>query len=1435
MEIETYNLTNPQKSILYTEQYFKGTTVNNICGTILIKEKIDFDKFIQAIHIVFRDNDNFKIRLTLNKKQEFVQYFSCDYILNTDIKLIQDMNELVELENKMVSIPFALVDSQLFNFQLFRFPDFSGGFVLNIHHLIGDACTANLIASKVATIYSALKKGENPSVPPASYLDYINSENEYINSEKYIKDKEYWEDSFKNIYDLATIPSTLDKNNISCKAIRKTFIFSETKVNLISNYCSKHKISVFNFFMALYAIYLQKVNNLKEFVIGTPILNRSTFVEKNTPGMFISTMPFKFSIDNNFTFVDFAKSIAKDSLSMFRHQKYPYPNILEYIRSKNPLQPNLYDILISYQNTKTNCKTSDIPYEVRWTFSHNVADNMQIHLFDMNDMGILNIAYDYKIDKYSDTDIEYLHDRICFMIEQLLENEELLINDFSIVLPKEKDFILNKVNDTYFDYDKTKTVIDFFEEQVQNNPKKTALIFENSTFSYEELNLKANQLAIYLKNSGIKNKDIVGIMACRSPEMIIAILAILKIGAAYLPIDPEYPIDRINYMLSDSLAKTVLVHSATLNLSIGENYKKIDIDLNSDIYSTKTVKNINNAKPENLIYLIYTSGSTGKPKGVMITHQNITNFILGEKQYIDFSFDKVMVSVTTICFDIFALELWGALTSGMTLVLASDAEQLAPFKLKELCIKNHVNMIQTTPSRYNALFSDISEGDVFWKNFSDIMVGGEGFPKLLLQKLQKSTTANIFNMYGPTETTVWSTIKDLTKTDLITIGKPIANTTCYILDKNQNLLPLGVPGELYIGGDGVCNGYWKKAELTAEKFVKSKFNNNEIIYNTGDLAYIDYNGEIVHLGRTDFQVKIRGYRVELEEIQNKIISYPGIRDAVIIDKDNKYLICYYLAKKTCEEDKLTAYLLESLPYYMIPSYFIQIDSIPLTPNGKLNRFLLPDIEVSQKETEIPITVTQKNIANTIGKVLNQKKLDINSSFLDLGLDSLGIIKVQTMLLKFNYILTTQDFYKYPSIKKLAEKIDTNVTASQEQNAQVPLAFKHNMKDFKVVCNNANLQEDILGNVFLTGANGFVGIHILHELLNTTNQVIYCLVRGKDENHSLDRLNKAYKFYFDTEITPYVNSRIFIVSGNITSSYFGIDIDKFKQYINKFSTIIHTAAIVKHYGSFEDFEKININGTRNIAEFAYSYQKRLIHISSISVSGNYLVKQYNKDVDFSENSLYIGQHYTDNVYVNSKFEAEKIVLSYMEKGLNAQIHRIGILSSRYSDGVFQEKINENAFFNRIKSMVQIGAVTNKMLKQLIEFTPVDYCAKAIVLLAKSSICENKIYHLYNPNLISIKDLVCCFQNHDINVDILSEKQFDERLHNLSEESNSKLNSVINDITYNESNLLTLNYDYTVKLHCDYTQSYLALFNFYWPEIDNIYIDKLLKYMRKTNFI
>ena len=595
--MELYDLTNPQKSIWLTEQFYRGTSINVICGTVLIDDIVNFDVLSKAINIFLKDNDSFRIKLCLDENGEVKQFFQDFCEKHFDVLNVSNNIELKNLEKEIATSPFNILEDALFSITPFQILTGKGGFIVKAHHIIADACTASLVASKIMTTYSSiLNEDEEIKSIPTSYINYINSENEYLNSPKFEKDKEYWEEQFQTVPEFGVIPSLIESSAESSHAERQVFEINNFLLNHINSFCKDNKLSLFNFFMAIYAIYIGKVSNLNDFILGTPILNRTTFLEKNTPGMFISTVPFKFCIQNDKTFVEFAQKISLDSLSMFRHQKYPYQNILEHIRKSKPNQPNLYDILISYQNSKTNRNSCEVPYSVNWTFNGNVADSMQIHIFDMNDEGSLNVAYDFRLNKYSLADIHNIHHRILNIINQILMSSNITLGEINIVTHDEKDLILNKFNDTYLEYNHNKTIVDFFEEQVEKNPNNIALVFKMKTMTYSELNKKVNSLARYLNTNKIRKGSIVGIIVNRSFEMIISILAVLKAGASYIPIDPEYPEERINYILENSNCDAIITlqKQSSKVQSLGFEKLIIIVDLCNEIVYNLPDNNLNN-------------------------------------------------------------------------------------------------------------------------------------------------------------------------------------------------------------------------------------------------------------------------------------------------------------------------------------------------------------------------------------------------------------------------------------------------------------------------------------------------------------------------------------------------------------------------------------------------------------------------------------------------------------------------------------------------------------------------------------------------------------------------------------------------------------------------------------------------------------------------
>lgn len=1026
------NLTNAQKSIWVTEQYYLGSSINNICGTAVIQEKVNFKKLKEAIKIVCQKHDNFwlqfesedgKIKQVLSERQD-VQIGTIN---------IATEEELEKEREKIVRTTFKLEKSKLFNFYIFKFTDGRGAFMLNIHHLISDAWTLALICNEIIKTYSELKQNKEIETKAIySYIDYIKSEQEYQKSEKFAKDKQYWLQKFKTIPEVAIIPGTKNENiNVNnARGKRIQYQIKNEEVAEIKKYCKENRISLYNFFMAIYAIYIGEITNLDEFVIGTPILNRTNFKEKKAAGMFVNMAPFKIKINEKLKFKEFIKNIAIDSMEMLKHQKYSYQCLLEELRKKDSSIPNLYNILLSYQITNAKQNEGNIPYETEWTFNGYCAENIDIQIYDLNDTGSLNIAYDYKTNIYHSKDIEEIHQRILNIIKQIVLNDNIELKDIEIVTPEEKEKLIKEFNKTELEYDKNIPFIRYFEKQVEKTPKNIAIVFEGKSMSYRELNEKANSLAYQLRKNGVTNNTIVGVLQERSFEMLIAILAVLKAGGSYIPIAPDYPNDRINYMLKDSNASILLTSD---NNRIKTDQKIINIK-DEKIYEENKDDLKNISKPEDLSYLIYTSGSTGTPKGVMLKQQNLSNFYNSMKNTIDYLKDEEqhkILSITTVSFDIFAFETLMSLTRGLTVYLTNENEQKMTSEIERIIKENQVEIMQTTPSVMKFHLENIKNINNI-KSLKYIMLAGEPLSKLLVEKIKSMIPGiTIYNGYGPSETTIFSTIANVTAQEKITIGKPVHNTQIYILNKNGKMVPKGIIGELYISGDGVGKGYMNKDEQTKASYLPNPFNPGTIMYKVGDLGAFEDNKEITCYGRIDNQVKIRGLRIELPEIEKQMLSIYNISDCVVVKKEinGKDVLCaYYVENGPVDKNSLRIALHAKLPEYMVPQYFVKMDKMPYTPNGKIDRKVLPIPDLKEAEVTIvkPRNDMDKKLVRIIESMLHISKVSIEDTLLDLGGDSLTAITLSTKILsRFNVQINIKDILSNYTIKDMSDYIENN--------------------------------------------------------------------------------------------------------------------------------------------------------------------------------------------------------------------------------------------------------------------------------------------------------------------------------------------------------------------------------------------------------------------------
>lgn len=679
------------------------------------------------------------------------------------------------------------------------------------------------------------------------------------------------------------------------------------------------------------------------------------------------------------------------------------------------------------------------------------------------------------------------------------------------------------------------------------------------------------------------------------------------------------------------------------------------------------------------------------------------------------------------------------------------------------------------------------------------------------------------------------------KYSIIPIGKPLSNLKLYILDKDKNPVPFEVGGELYVCGDNVGIGYINNDEMNKKSFVQLPFT-NETAYKTGDVVKLDESGNLLFQGRQDNQVKINGHRIELDEITNTIYSYPYITKCVVFVNEKK-IICYFTSDKKINQNDLLAYLQRKLPKYFIPNYLVQLDKFKLTANGKIDMNYLKNLKITNNNKYVaPKTDLQKKLKNIFESVLGSTHIGINDDFFEIGGDSLSAIKLQIEAFNHGINISYKDIFSYPTIAQLSEKTSIGNTSyenkfNQDDNYDYSKIDKlisvNTLKD-----NNIKLSKKSIESILLTGATGYIGSHILQNLIENTNCNIYCIIRRKNNIDPTNRLTDTMNFYFNNNFKQYLYTRVFVLEGDITKNNLGLDSNSYKDLGYSVSDVINAAAIVKHYGKSNIFNDINVVGTQNLITFCNKFKCTLHHISTLSVSGTLLDSDLKTLPDnlisstFLENNLFINQDLS-NIYVRSKFLAERLILeNILENNLDAKIFRLGNITNRYSDGNFQINISENAFINKVFAFLNIGKFPNNLMDEYVEFTPVDLCADIIV---KIIFCKNNfnIFHIHNNNYITFKKLISILEELGFKTEIISPEDFYNLVKTISADKNKNniISGIIND--FNIDNLISYKND--IKMLSPLTDAILKKLSFKWPTIDKNYIQKYIAYLKSIGYI
>ncbi|MBO4366302.1 MAG: amino acid adenylation domain-containing protein, partial [Clostridia bacterium] len=867
--------------------------------------------------------------------------------------------------------------------------------------------------------------------------------------------------------------------------------------------------------------------------------------------------------------------------------------------------------------------------------------------------GAYSLNAEYFPDRYTGGMIRAFLELFAQTARQLLEAPSLdavdLMNDAARAT-------LDAVNDTDWPVE-YRPVHCLMEGSAAATPDRLAVITPSQKWTYAELNEKANRVAHVLIDLGVRPDRIAALMLPRCAEVYAVRQGILKAGGAFLSIDPEYPDDRVEVMAEDSEA-VVLVTNRTLAKERAAFLASLSCRVVTveDLLEDPRTDNPDVWVPSDaLAYSIFTSGSTGKPKGVMLTQGNLVNFVNANpknKEILGYTERAhVSLALAAITFDVSIMEEFIPLANGMTICMATEEEIHNPAALASLMTENGVDMMTCTPSFLTNCIG-LSVMKPALEKVASYDFGAEAFPAALFDKIRAiNPDAYIMNGYGPTEATISCTMDAVTRPNVITIGQPASNVKAYILDANGHILPPLVPGELVIAGAGVGRGYIKRDDLTKEKFIAVE---NLPAYRTGDIAAWTADGKIRFKGRTDNQVKLRGLRVELGEIESAINACDGVLTSIVImtgEENNKFLAGYYTASREISPAELKAEISKTLTAYMVPGVLMQLDRMPLTANGKIDKKKLPQVEYTPDEGDYvaPANAAEEDFCAWFAELLNMERVSAEGNFFELGGTSLSAAVIALNAADRGYPIVYADIFKAQTPRALA------ALATGTEPAQSADAGEDDLKRFDYAKLNLgdNVEENLpgltrssVGNLLLTGATGFLGIHLLREYLENSQGNVICLLRGQEPEKHLKTL---YFYYFDQALDPFFESgRVRVIQGDITDR---ASLDAAKSL--PFDTLINCAALVKHFVRDDSLEKINFRGVENLIALCEETGKRLIQTSTVSVAGEGIDGQPPRDWVLTENALYNGQ-LLENQYALTKFKAERAVLEAVGRGVDAKI-------------------------------------------------------------------------------------------------------------------------------------------------------------------------------------
>lgn len=1142
-----YPVSSAQRRQFILNEIEGAQTNYNITDAKLIEGPLDRIRLEQAYKELIQRHESFRTSFRVidgeifqhveNHLDTFLQYMEINKDEVSDV-----YSSAREIIQKFIE-PFDLGKAPLVRAMLIKLEDCKHVLVYDIHHIIADETSIDIFTRELILLYN----GEKLPELKIQYKDFSFYQNQRLETEEIKKQENYWLDVYKNNGDIPILnmPTDFPRPKIqSFEGSMIRFEIDEILTEELNRLASSEGATLYIVMLSILNVLLYKYTGQEDIIIGSPISGRIHSELENIIGMFVNILPMRNFPKGDYSFREFLTKVKENAFMAYENQEYQFEDLITRLDIKRDLSRGpLFDIMFVLHNMYgRTVENDDIKYS-NFAFERKTS-KMDMTISAVEKDGKIEVELEYCKRIFKEATINRFIGHFLNIVHSITENPEQKLEDVEFITAQEADQILYSFNNTDVQYDKNITIHEILEKQADIIPDNIAVIFNGKEMSYKELNERSNQLARVLRENNISRESIVALFMERSIEMIVGIFAVLKAGGAYLPISPEYPDERVKYILKDSNASLLLSQTRHMRRisDLTEGNQKIINAEDSEIYqgNSSNLELVSSSK--NLAYVIYTSGSTGKPKGVMVEHYSVINRLNWMQKKYPIGKDDTILQKTPYTFDVSVWELFWWIFNGSKVCFLLPNMEKNPKAIIDAIAENKITVIHFVPSMLNSFLEYIEYNKDFDRlaTLRHVFSSGEALELHTVNKFNflfsQRNNISLHNLYGPTEATVDVSYFDCplnNDVSTIPIGRPIDNINLYVLDKKQRLLPQGICGELYISGDGLARGYLNQAEMTKEKFVPNPFKPGERMYATGDIGRWLPTGEIEYLGRLDDQVKVRGFRIELGEIENQLLGHRDINNAVVSVKEgingDKVILAYYVSNKLLSEYELKGYLSRRLPDYMVPARFIKIDSIPVSSNGKVDKRALPEPcenSASTNEFTIPENETEVQLLNIWKKILGVEKVSTSDNFFDIGGNSLTSIKLEIEAKKLGFDISIADIFQNQTIKDLAlkirgDKLDNTNIYKADTNTQNGEANFSNIIDNIIPFNEFTYKSTCFYNAVFSAVLHFSN-SILPLLINDVEKYSYNAKLGLDIQYntvaSIERaleicdirVNKTYK-------------------------------------------------------------------------------------------------------------------------------------------------------------------------------------------------------------------------------------------------------------------------------------------------------------------------------------